>query len=114
MLKKFGIFFVLTFSFISQSKVNADLPKDMTGPMTIEQTEYFLYGEAYRLGYTMCYLKMWTEIPFGELIQMKNGAFRGWSFSENSRLRAISRAGFDEGIDVISGGFEFHECHILK
>ena len=56
----------------------------------------------------MCYLKMWTEIPFGELIQKKNIAYKGWDFPENSRLNRISGAGYDEGIDVLSGGIKFH------
>ena len=114
MLKKFGIFFILTFSFISQSKVNADFPKDMTGPMTMEQQEYFLYGEAYRLGYTLCYLEMNTEVPFGDLINMKNFSFEAVDFPENSRFRRIRSAGYDEGVDLWTKGSKFHECHILK
>ena len=89
----------------------------MTGPMTMEQQEYFVYGQAYSLGFTMCYLKMWTEISFNDLYMTKMAVYNAWGFSEDNvpkRFSRISSAGFDEGVDVFSGGSEFHECHILK
>ena len=113
MFKKIGIF-ILFFSFILPSKVKADLPKDMTGPMKREQKEYFVYGDSYRLGYTLCYLMM-EDYDFGEIIKYKNLYYKmGLFYKNDKRLREISDAGFDEGVDAISGGNKFHKCYILK
>ena len=82
--------------------------------MTREQKEYFVYGDAYRLGYTMCYLLM-QGYDFGEIAKYENLLYRmGLFYKNDKRLSEISLAGYDEGVSTISGGNKFHKCYVLN